>query len=133
VESCVTTIDKLHDSAAPPSQSLPVALIHRARIEVQDAVSTIDGWTQYFSSSQNVNSTEISSSTMFFHHTGLNFQIEHHLFPKICHIHYAALAPLVEQTCQEFGVRYKTNETFQAALGSHFRWLRKLGTPDTAT
>jgi linoleoyl-CoA desaturase len=64
---------------------------------------------------------------------GLNFQIEHHLFPKICHIHYAALAPLVEQTCQEFGVRYKTNETFQAALGSHFRWLRKLGTPDTAT
>lgn len=34
---------------------------------------------------------------------GLNLQIEHHLFPRICHVHYAALAPLVEKTCQEYG------------------------------
>ncbi|MBI1847729.1 MAG: fatty acid desaturase, partial [Candidatus Rokubacteria bacterium] len=33
---------------------------------------------------------------------GLNFQLEHHLFPQICHIHYAAIAPIVEQTCKEF-------------------------------
>ena len=37
---------------------------------------------------------------------GLNFQIEHHLFPRICHVHYPALAPLVEETCREFGVPY---------------------------
>jgi linoleoyl-CoA desaturase len=58
---------------------------------------------------------------------GLNFQVEHHLFPRICHVHYAALAPLVEQACREFGVRYQAHDTFRAALGSHFRWLRKMG------
>lgn len=63
---------------------------------------------------------------------GLNFQIEHHLFPRICHIHYAALAPLVEQTCHEFGVNYQANATFRSALASHYRWLRKLGKPNNA-
>jgi linoleoyl-CoA desaturase len=60
---------------------------------------------------------------------GLNFQIEHHLFPRICHIHYAALAPLVEQTCAEFDVNYQANETFRSAIASHFRWLRRMGMP----
>ena len=58
---------------------------------------------------------------------GLNFQIEHHLFPRICHLHYPALARLVEQTCQEFGVRYTAQETFFAGMASHFRWLRRMG------
>jgi linoleoyl-CoA desaturase len=60
---------------------------------------------------------------------GLNFQIEHHLFPRICHLHYPALAPLVEKTCQEFGINYQANETFRSAIASHFRWLRKMGVP----
>jgi linoleoyl-CoA desaturase len=64
---------------------------------------------------------------------GLNFQIEHHLFPRICHIHYSALAPLVEQTCKEYGINYQTNETFRSALVSHFRWLRRLGMPAADT
>ena len=64
---------------------------------------------------------------------GLNFQIEHHLFPKICHVHYPALAPLVQQTCTEFGLRYAVHPTFRSAVASHFRWLRKMGRPiDTA-
>ncbi len=58
---------------------------------------------------------------------GLNFQIEHHLFPKICHVHYPALAPLVEATCGEFGLRYAAHKTFLAGVVSHFRWLRKMG------
>jgi linoleoyl-CoA desaturase len=37
---------------------------------------------------------------------GLNFQVEHHLFPTICHVHYAALAPIVESTAREFGLPY---------------------------
>lgn len=63
---------------------------------------------------------------------GLNFQIEHHLFPQICHVHYAALAKLVEETCKEFRVRYMAYETFPSALASHFRWLRRMGMPVTA-
>jgi linoleoyl-CoA desaturase len=58
---------------------------------------------------------------------GLNFQIEHHLFPRICHVNYPAIAPLVEQTCREFGVKYKYNQTFLSALRSHVAWLRTMG------
>lgn len=61
---------------------------------------------------------------------GLNFQIEHHLFPKVCHIHYPAISSIVEQTCQEFGVRYAEHPTFWAGLVSHYRWLKRLGQQD---
>src|SRR4030095_1400560 len=63
---------------------------------------------------------------------GLNFQIEHHLFPRICHVHYPAISTLVEQNCQEFGVRYSEHESFWSGVASHFRWLRKMSMPDTA-
>ena len=64
---------------------------------------------------------------------GLNFQIEHHLFPQICHVHYPALSLLVEQTCKEYGLRYVTHETFLAGAASHFRWLRRMGIAGTAS
>jgi linoleoyl-CoA desaturase len=63
---------------------------------------------------------------------GLNFQIEHHLFPQICHVHYPALAPIVEDTCRKFGLRYAAHKTFWAGVASHFRWLRRMGMPATA-
>jgi linoleoyl-CoA desaturase len=58
---------------------------------------------------------------------GLNYQIEHHLFPNICHIHYRAISPIVERTVQEFGLRYNENRTFFNAVGSHARMLKRLG------
>ncbi len=61
---------------------------------------------------------------------GLNYQIEHHLFPQICHIHYPALAKVVEELCAEFGLTYKSNRTFRAGVASHFRWLRRMGMPN---
>jgi linoleoyl-CoA desaturase len=60
---------------------------------------------------------------------GLNYQIEHHLLPHVCHIHYPALAGRIEATCREFGVKYQYRETFSAAVASHFRWLRRMGQP----
>ena len=60
---------------------------------------------------------------------GLDFQIEHHVFPRICHVNYPALVPLVEETCREFGLRYAAHETFRAGVVSHFRWLRRMGKP----
>jgi linoleoyl-CoA desaturase len=63
---------------------------------------------------------------------GLNFQIEHHLFPRICHVHYPAIAPIVEETCKEFGVRYSAHTSFWSGVASHFRWLRRLGRPAPA-
>lgn len=58
---------------------------------------------------------------------GLNYQIEHHLFPQICHVHYPALAKLVEATCHDFGLKYKSYATFLAGIASHYRWLRQMG------
>jgi len=58
---------------------------------------------------------------------GLNFQIEHHLFPRICHVHYPALSKIVEETCREFGLRYHAHKTLLAGVLSHFRWLRRMG------
>ncbi|MBI3105977.1 MAG: acyl-CoA desaturase [Candidatus Rokubacteria bacterium] len=64
---------------------------------------------------------------------GLNFQIEHHLFPRICHVNYPAISKLVEETCREFGITYTEHRSFPAGLASHFRWLRRMGMPDMRT
>ncbi|WP_187263298.1 fatty acid desaturase family protein [Pontibacter beigongshangensis] len=58
---------------------------------------------------------------------GLNFQIEHHLFPRVCHVHYPAIAPIVQQTAEEFGIPYLENETFGRAVRSHIATLHRFG------
>ncbi|MBC7774287.1 MAG: acyl-CoA desaturase [Phycisphaerae bacterium] len=58
---------------------------------------------------------------------GLNFQVEHHLFPKICHVHYPRIAGIVERTAAEFNVPYLEHKTFGHALRSHFAALRQFG------
>ena len=61
---------------------------------------------------------------------GLNFQIEHHLFPKIAHVHYPALSKIVESVCMEHNIPYLCHKTFLQGISSHFRLLRSLGTVD---
>ena len=63
---------------------------------------------------------------------GLNFQVEHHLFPRIPHVHYPAVSRVVKDTCREFGVSYLEHRTFTAGIASHYRWLRQLGRPMAA-
>jgi linoleoyl-CoA desaturase len=58
---------------------------------------------------------------------GLNFQIEHHLFPRISHVHYPAISKIVKQTCQEFGIAYHEFPTMGQAIASHFRMIWQLG------
>ena len=60
---------------------------------------------------------------------GLNYQIEHHLYPNICHVHYAKLAPIVEQTAKEFGIPYHNYGSFRKALINHKKMLFALGRP----
>ncbi len=62
---------------------------------------------------------------------GLNYQAIHHLFPRICHVHYPKIAPIVEQTAKEFGVPYIYNESVWKAFRSHIRILSKLGKNET--
>ncbi|MCB0737882.1 MAG: fatty acid desaturase, partial [Bacteroidetes bacterium] len=58
---------------------------------------------------------------------GLNYQVEHHLFPNICHVHYRKLAPIVAETAREFNVPYHSFETFRGALKAHHKMLFQLG------
>jgi len=58
---------------------------------------------------------------------GLNFQIEHHLFTGICHVHYKRLAPIVRSTMIDFGLPYHEQPTFSKALMEHTKMLKKLG------
>lgn len=83
---------------------------------------------------------QVESSVDFARHSrlaawllgGLNFQIEHHLFPSICHVHYPRIAPLVEAACRDHGVRYQGGMGFGQTVAAHYRWLKRMGRPDKA-
>lgn len=58
---------------------------------------------------------------------GLNYQVEHHLFPHISHVHYPKISKIVKQTAEQYGLPYKVMPTFAFALREHGRMLRKMG------
>lgn len=58
---------------------------------------------------------------------GLNYQVEHHLFPNICHIHYRKLSKIVKETAEQFGLPYHSEATFRKALVVHTQTLKKFG------
>ncbi|HCL82964.1 MAG TPA: acyl-CoA desaturase [Chitinophagaceae bacterium] len=58
---------------------------------------------------------------------GLNFQIEHHLFPKISHVHYPALSKIIRQACEEHGIKYIEYPRVHLAIASHVTFLKQLG------
>src|SRR5205814_3996006 len=58
---------------------------------------------------------------------GLNFQIEHHLFPKISHVHYPALHAIIKKICEERGLQYIEFKNVRFAIASHVAFLRQMG------
>jgi len=60
---------------------------------------------------------------------GLNFQTEHHLFPKVCHVHYPKISHIVKETAKKHGLPYLVQDTFFGAIASHTRLLKKFGRP----
>jgi linoleoyl-CoA desaturase len=58
---------------------------------------------------------------------GLNFQIEHHLFPKISHVHYPAISEIVRNVCAEFHLQYIEYPTMRRAVLAHVHFLRDMG------
>lgn len=74
-----------------------------------------------------------SNRILFWLVGGLNYQVEHHLYPNVCHVHYRKIAPIVKQTAEEFGVPYLSEPTFFGALRSHARMLYLLGREEEVT
>lgn len=60
---------------------------------------------------------------------GLNYQVEHHLFTYISHVHYPALQPILKKTAEEYGIPYHEQKTMKDAVLSHLRTLKRLGNP----
>jgi len=58
---------------------------------------------------------------------GLNFQIEHHLFPKISHVHYPAISKIIKKACQDYGIPYIEYPKVRLAVASHVSYLKQLG------
>ncbi len=58
---------------------------------------------------------------------GLNFQIEHHLFPKISHVHYPQISKIIKNACKEYGVEYVEYKRMSQAVISHIAYLKQMG------
>jgi len=70
-----------------------------------------------------------NSSLLNWYLGGLNFQVEHHLFPNICHVHYRELSKIVKDKVESYGMRYNEFPTFRKAIVSHFKMLKKYSSP----
>ena len=60
---------------------------------------------------------------------GLNFQIEHHLFPKISHVHYPAISKIVKEACADFKLKYIEYPTVASAIKAHVIYLKSMSKP----
>ena len=60
---------------------------------------------------------------------GLNFQIEHHLFPKISHVHYPAISSIIKKVCAEYQLKYIEYPTTRKAIAAHYRFIKQMGRP----
>ncbi len=60
---------------------------------------------------------------------GLNYQVEHHLLPNVCHVHYKNLSAIVSQTAKEFKMPYHSKKSFASAIHHHYKMLKSLGNP----
>ncbi|MBL7859103.1 MAG: acyl-CoA desaturase [Cyclobacteriaceae bacterium] len=80
---------------------------------------------------QLLTTTNFANNSTFFswYVGGLNFQVEHHLFPNVCHVHYKKISKIVKETAKEFGLPYKSQPTFAHAVWHHAKLLKELGKP----
>ena len=58
---------------------------------------------------------------------GLNYQVEHHLFPNISHIHYKKISQIVQAKAKEHNLPYHVNKSFAQAVWQHIKMLKLLG------
>jgi linoleoyl-CoA desaturase len=104
------------------TSAFPVADKTTEKLEVPWAQSQVETTSDF----------AVKSKLAFWLLGGLNFQIEHHLFPKVSHVHYPEIMRIVKRVCNEFNIRHNT-PTFWNAIKSHFRTLHRLGTMPQVT
>ncbi|NNE27737.1 MAG: acyl-CoA desaturase [Saprospiraceae bacterium] len=68
-----------------------------------------------------------NSRLIFWFIGGLNYQVEHHVLPDVCHVHYKKLTKIVSTTAKEFGMPYHVKQSLYHAIKDHIKMLRQLG------
>jgi linoleoyl-CoA desaturase len=104
----------------------PAHIIDGTSFPLPDAQHTLENnWAVH----QLLTTTNFGNNSYWFswYIGALNFQIEHHLFPGVCHVHYRRIASIVKSTALEFDLPYHSSRTFWGALRGHVRLLKQLG------
>lgn len=118
------------------SQSYVFILMFSVNHLTEDTIFPNDNFNERdWAKLQVMTSCNFALKSTFWHWVsgGLNFQIEHHLFPSICHMYLPYIAPVVQQTCKEFNVPYNQYPDYWSAFLSYFNHLKNLGNPATVT
>ncbi len=105
---------------AVPEAAFPTTIGDTAKLEDEFALHQLKTTANF----------SMNSKIMGWFAGGLNFQIEHHLFPKVSHIHYPEISKIVRQVCSEYNIPYLTNTTFVSAIKEHVRFLKNMGKPN---
>ncbi|HTF81890.1 MAG TPA: acyl-CoA desaturase [Cytophagales bacterium] len=101
-------------------------VVERTQFPIPDHVGSMENNWAIHQMYTTANFGTKSKITSFFT-GGLNFQIEHHLFPQICHVHYPVLSEIVKKKAWEFQIPYIEYTSFYDALKSHMALLKQLG------
>ncbi len=100
-------------------------------IEIEKGETKSQLLKESWAAQQVATSNNFATKSLFWHiiSNGLNMQIEHHLFPGLNHCHLHLIQPIVQKTCEEYGVHYKSFESWSEVMGATLAWLDKLSTP----
>ena len=98
------------------------------QLPLHDRAKSKSDWIEY--QIRTTNDFAPNNQLLTWYVGGLNFQVEHHLFPRICHVHYPMLRNIVMSVAARHGVPYHYPPTLTAALRSHLRQLRESANPD---
>jgi hypothetical protein len=113
------------DSRALPTNDTAPASSPQQENQQSDRDSRLVG---SWAAAQVETSNNFASRSLFWHviSNGLNHQIEHHLFPGLNHCHLHHIAPVVKETCEEYGVNYKSYDTWSDLMAATLTWFDKL-------
>lgn len=78
---------------------------------------------------QNSGNFSLDNNILEYFFGGINYHIEHHLFPTICHEHYPEISIIVQQFCKDYGIPYTNHESLWDAYKSHIKTLIKFKMP----
>lgn len=104
----------------------PAHVIEGSEYPMPDAAGTVENnWSVH----QLLTTTNFAQNNriLSWYVGGLNFQVEHHLFPNVCHVHYRKMSKIVKETAEEFGIPYKSFPSFRSAMLYHGKMLYTLG------